>query len=92
MPDIPTIAESGLPGYEAIAWNGFVAPAATPTEIIIRLNTEIVAILKMPDVKERLATEGSIALGNSPEEFASFIKAETLKWGQVIRASGARAE
>ena len=92
VPDVPTIAESGLPGYEAIAWNGFVAPAGTPKEIIARLHSEIAAILKMPDVKERLAVDGSIATAMTPEEFAAFAKAELVKWGQVIKASGARAE
>ena len=92
LPDVPTIAESGFPGYEAIAWNGFIAPAGTPREIITRLSTDIVTILKMPDVKEHLGTHGSIVMGSSSEEFASFIKAETLKWGQVIKASGARAD
>lgn len=92
LPDVPTIAESGLPGYEAIAWNGFVAPAGTPKEIISRLNAEIVRILNMPDVKERLSADGSVAMSSTPEEFAAFIKAELVKWGKVIRASGARAD
>lgn len=91
-PDIPTIAESGFPGYEAIAWNGFVAPAGTPKEIIARLSTEIATVLKMPDVKERISADGSVPMASSPEEFASFIKTEMRKWGQVIKASGARAD
>ena len=88
-PDIPTIAESGFPGYEAIAWNGFIAPAGTPKDVVARLSTEIATVIKIPDVKERLSADGSTPMANSPEEFSSFIKTELEKWGRVIKASGA---
>jgi tripartite-type tricarboxylate transporter receptor subunit TctC len=91
-PDIPTIAELGFPGFEVVAWNGFVAPAATPKVVIARLSTEIATVIKMPEVKERLSADGSMPMANSPEEFSSFIKAELMKWGRVIKASGARVE
>lgn len=92
LPEVPTIAESGLPGFEAIAWNGFVAPAGTPKGIITKLNAEIITILTMPDVKERLSADGSVAMGSTIEEFTAFIRAELVKWGKVIKASGARAD
>jgi tripartite-type tricarboxylate transporter receptor subunit TctC len=91
-PDIPTIAESGFPGYEAIAWNGFVAPAATPKEAVARLSAEIATVIKMPDVKQRLSADGSIPMASSPEEFSSFIKTEMARWARVIKASGARVD
>lgn len=90
--EVPTVAESGLPGYEAIAWNGIVAPAATPKEIITKLNAEIVRILNMSDVKERISADGSVPMSSTPEEFAAFVKTELVKWGKVIKASGARAD
>ena len=74
------------------AWNGFIAPAGTPKEIIDKLSADIISVLKMSDVKDRLGTDGSIVMGSSPAEFARFIESETVKWGQVIRASGASAE
>jgi tripartite-type tricarboxylate transporter receptor subunit TctC len=91
-PDIPTIAESGFPGFEAIAWNGFVAPAATPKDVVARLSTEIGTVIKMPDVKERLSADGSIPMANSPQEFSAFINAELVKWAKVIKASGAHVD
>ena len=91
-PDVPTIAESGFPGFEVVAWNGFVAPAGTPRDIVTRLSSEIVAIIRMPDVNERLSADGSMPTANSPEEFSAFIKAEHAKWGRVVKASGARVD
>ena len=91
-PNIPTVAESGFPGFEAIAWNGFVAPAATPKEVVSRLSSEIATVIKMPDVRDRLSADGSIPMANSPEEFSSFMKTELAKWGRVVKASGARVE
>ena len=92
LPDMPTMAESGLPGYEAIAWNGFVAPAGTPKEIVSKLSAEIIEILRMPDVIKSLSADGSVAEGSTPDRFAAFIKSELVKWGKVVTASGARAE
>jgi tripartite-type tricarboxylate transporter receptor subunit TctC len=85
LPDVPTMSESGLPGFEASTWAGVVAPAGTPGEIIKRLNNEIVRILQMPGVKDRLSGVGDEVIGNTSEEFASFIKAEIAKYTKVIK-------
>ncbi|MGB6102847.1 MAG: tripartite tricarboxylate transporter substrate binding protein [Pusillimonas sp.] len=87
-PELPTIAEEGVKDYEATAWFGLLAPAGTPADIIDKLNAEIVKILDMPDVKKRLAEQGAKAVSNSPEEFASYIKAELKKWADVVKSSG----
>ena len=92
VPELPTIAESGLPGYEATAWFGVLAPAATPPQIIARLNAAIVKIVHSRDMQERLATEGAEAVGNTPEQFAQIIRNDIAKWAKVVKASGARAE
>ena len=92
LPDVPTIAEAALPGYEAAGWFGFAAPARTPREVIVRLNKEIVRIIQLPDVKERLISQGAEPVGDSPEEFAQFIKAEAAKWGKVIKALNLKIE
>ena len=92
LPEIPTIAESGVPGYEATQWYGILAPAATPRDIVMKLNTEMVKALRLPDVRERLAGDGVIPVGNSPEEFGAHIKSEIARWAPVVKASGARPE
>ncbi|HLQ00837.1 MAG TPA: tripartite tricarboxylate transporter substrate binding protein [Burkholderiales bacterium] len=92
MPDVPTIAESGYPGFEAITWYGLLAPAGTPVVIIARLNAELNRVLETPDVRERLATEGGEVLGGSPERFASLLKADQAKWGRVVKESGAKVD
>jgi len=91
-PDLPTLDEIALPGFEANTWHGVVVPAGTPRAIIARLNREIVAILHLPDVVERFSSQGAEALGSTPEEFAAYIRSETLKWAKVVRDSGAKAE
>ena len=91
-PELPTMDETALPGFEAITWHGVVVPAGTPAAIIARLNREIVAILHLPDVVERLSNQGAEALGSTPEEFASYIRSESIKWAKVVRESGAKAE
>src|SRR6266700_4194214 len=88
LPDAPTIAESGYRGFEANTWYGLLAPAGTPAPIIARLNDEVNRVLRTPEVRERLASEGGEALGSSPEQFASFLKAEHAKWGRIVRESG----
>lgn len=91
-PELPTIAESGVPGYESHAWFGILAPAGTPREIVTRLNKESLAILAQPDVRESLKQQGADpAEPNTPEQFASYIQSEINKWGKIIRASGATA-
>jgi tripartite-type tricarboxylate transporter receptor subunit TctC len=91
-PDLPTISESGLAGYDAGTWYGLLVPASTPREIVVRLHTESVKLLKQPDVKERLDGAGFELIGNTPEQFATFIRTEIDKWARVVKASGARAE
>ncbi len=92
IPELPTISESGLRGFDVSTWFGVFAPAGTPAEIVNRLNTEIARVLRTQDMKERLAFLGAEPVGNRPEEFAAFVKAEIPKYAKVIRASGARAD
>ena len=92
MPELPTVDEIALPGFEANTWHGVVAPAGTPTAIIARLNREIVSILHLPEVVERLSAQGAEPVGSTPEEFAAYIRSETVKWAKVVRESGAKAE
>jgi tripartite-type tricarboxylate transporter receptor subunit TctC len=84
MPDLPTVAET-LPGYSAGPWYGVLAPAGTPPAIVARLNREIVKILRSPEVKENLSSEGADPIGSSPAEFATHLKAETERWGKVVK-------
>lgn len=92
LPDVPSIAGSGVPGYDAGSWNGVLAPAATPREIVARLNRETVRILHAPEMRERFAREGAEPIGNSPAEFTAFIKSEIAKWAKVVKAAGIKAE
>ncbi|MBM3344633.1 MAG: tripartite tricarboxylate transporter substrate binding protein [Betaproteobacteria bacterium] len=92
LPQVPTFAESGLPGYDASTWNGIVVPTGTPRPVIDRLHGEIVKVLRDPTVRERLAVDGSEPIGSTPEEFAKFIDAEHVKWGKVVRDAGIRIE
>jgi tripartite-type tricarboxylate transporter receptor subunit TctC len=91
-PDIPTIAEAGVPGYESLQWYGLLAPTGTPKEIIARLHKEAVAILRSADVSERLANDGGSVVASTPEEFAGYIRAETEKWAKVAKAAGIKPE
>jgi tripartite-type tricarboxylate transporter receptor subunit TctC len=91
-PDVPSVAELGLPGLESLAWNGFVAPAGTPAEVVSRLGAEAAAGMRNPETREALARLGFEVVGSSPAEFARWIRAESEKWAKVIRASGAKAE
>ena len=92
VPDVPTIAESGFPKFEATAWYGVLAPARTPAPIVTRLHDEIVRALKLPDVKERLELVGFEIVGSTPAEFAAYIRSEIKKWAPVVKASGAKPE
>ena len=91
-PDVPTIAESGFPGFEATAWYGVLAPAGTPRSVIDRLHDEIVRALKAPDVRERLEGVGFELVGGTPDAFGAYIKSEIKKWAKVVKTSGARPE
>jgi tripartite-type tricarboxylate transporter receptor subunit TctC len=92
LPDLPTIAESGLPGYEANNWYGVVVPAKTPKPIVDRLHREIVKILESADVKEALFRQGLDASPSTQQEFSAYIKSEMAKWAKVVKASGAKAD
>jgi tripartite-type tricarboxylate transporter receptor subunit TctC len=92
LPDVPTIAESGFPGFEADTPQMFLAPAGTPEAVIARLNREIVRILKLPEVGERFSADGADIIGNTPQEFAAYIKSEIAKWSGVVKMSGARED
>ncbi|OGA48601.1 MAG: hypothetical protein A3F74_22810 [Betaproteobacteria bacterium RIFCSPLOWO2_12_FULL_62_58] len=92
LPDLPTVAESGAPGYEASLWYGFVGPARMPAEIVQRLNSEIVAVLKLPEVRDRLANEGVEARSTTPEEFAKLLMSDLKRWANVIARAGVRVE
>ena len=91
-PHLPTVAESGLPGYEAIAWNGLLAPAGTPKEVVARLNAELKKVLENPDVRQRFEAQGFAASWNSPATFGSFLQAEVDKWAKVVQVSGAKID
>jgi tripartite-type tricarboxylate transporter receptor subunit TctC len=91
-PDIPTVAESGVPGYEVTTFYGMAAPARTPRAIIDRLNSETVRALNSPDVRERLQGLGADPVGNTPEQYTAFMQNEIAKWGKVIKAAGIKGE
>ena len=92
MPDVPTIAEAGLPGYAIEAWFGLLAPARTPESIVAKLNKDVVAILGDAEMKRRMADLGQELTSNTPEQFAAFIKSEITRMGEVVRASGAKLD
>ena len=92
LPDVPTVAESGLPGFEASSWFGLLAPAGTPPAIIAKINAEVATWLASPEGKEKLASIGANAAGGSPEDFARHIQAETAKWAKVVKESGAKVD
>lgn len=89
LPDVPTIAEAGVPGYEATSWFGLLAPAGTPAPVVAKLNASILKALADPEVKKKLAEQGAEPHGEKPEQFAAFIESETVKWGKVVKESGA---
>lgn len=91
-PDLPTVAEAGVPGYEVMVWFGLVAPAGTPREIVNKLNAEVLKILAMPDVRERFLAQGVEPMGSTPEQFGEHIRSQMAKWGKVVRDAGVKAE
>ena len=92
LPDVPTLAESGLPGFEASSWFGVLAPAGTPADIVAKLNGAVAAWLASPAAKEHLAAQGAIAAGGSPDAFVKHIADESAKWAKVVKASGAHVD
>jgi tripartite-type tricarboxylate transporter receptor subunit TctC len=92
LPDVPTIAESLVPGYEAAGWSGLVAPAGTPAEIVNRINADVVAILRDPAITKRIEEMGAVADPLTPEQFGTFVRSEVAKWREVARAGNVRLE
>ena len=92
VPDVPTIAEAGLPGYESSTWYGMLAPAGTPRPIVMKLHGEMLEVLKLADIREKLSAQGLEPVGNTPADFASVISAELVKWRKVVAAAGMKAE
>jgi tripartite-type tricarboxylate transporter receptor subunit TctC len=92
LPDVPTMQEAGMAGYEAISWSGMMVPAGTPRDVVGKLNGEFTRILSLPDVRERLAGLGFDPLTSTPEQFQTFLRAETAKWAKVVRDSGAKLD
>lgn len=92
LPDIPTVAEAGVRGYEAGLWYGFVGPARIPAEIVRRLNSEIVAVLALPEIRERLLSQGVEARSTTPDEFARLLVSDVARWAVVVKRAGLRAE
>jgi tripartite-type tricarboxylate transporter receptor subunit TctC len=91
-PALPTMAEAGVPGYEVVGWNGIVAVKGTPPAIVMKLYTEVAKILRTPEVTQRLTALGAEPVGNTPDEFGAFIKAEMARWGKIIKEKGIRSE
>jgi tripartite-type tricarboxylate transporter receptor subunit TctC len=87
-PELPPLAEAGVPGYEATQWYGVLAPAGTPAEIVKRLHAELVRIVQQPDIKSRFAADGAEPVGSTPEQFGAYIKSELAKWARVAREAG----
>jgi len=92
MPELPTVSESGLKGYESSQWYGLFAPAGTPADLIALLNSQVVKIMQAPDMKQRMTAEGLVAVGSTRDEFAAYVKVELAKWAKVIKASGAKVD
>jgi tripartite-type tricarboxylate transporter receptor subunit TctC len=92
MPDVPTVAEAGVPGYSALQWYGLLAPAGTPGEIVAKLASAVAQALRVPEVRERLAQDGAEPIGNGPAEFSVLVKSELEKWAAIARAANIRAE
>jgi len=92
LPEFPTVAESGVPGYEAFSWAGLIAPAGTPKEIVARVNRETVQILKQKDIVDQLARDGTLAAQDTPEEFSAYIKAELDKWAAIVKLAKIKPE
>ena len=92
VPDVPTMIESGLPGFEITAWFGFMAPAGTPTALVHKISADIARVVAMPDVRERILAQASVPVGNTPEEYDAFIRAEIVKWSKVVKQANVQAD
>jgi tripartite-type tricarboxylate transporter receptor subunit TctC len=91
-PELPTMAEAGVPGYEISGWNGLFAAKGTPPDIVARLHSEVTKILRTPEVRQELATLGAEPVGDTPDEFAAFLRADTARWGKIIQEKGIRSD
>ena len=92
IPDVPTVAESGVPGFETGSWQGVLAPAGTPADIVMKLNAELARILTSSDMKEKLLLQGAEARTNSPEVFGGFVSKEKERWAKVVKGAGIKIE
>ena len=92
LPDLPTIAESGLPGFEAVSWYALLAPAGTPKDIVSKLQVEIARILQLPDIREKLAAQGGEGIGNTPEQLTSLLRTESARYADIVRRANIKAE
>jgi tripartite-type tricarboxylate transporter receptor subunit TctC len=92
LPDVPTISEAGVPGYESITWFGLLAPAKTPSPIVTRLHEALVKVVRTPEMKAQLELQGYDPVGSTPAEFATFIRAESAKYAKVVKLSGAKVD
>ncbi|HEV7801169.1 MAG TPA: tripartite tricarboxylate transporter substrate binding protein [Burkholderiales bacterium] len=92
LPDLPTVSEAALPGFDVSAWNGILAPRRTPQNVIARLNREIARVVQIPEMKDRAAAQGAELVSNSPEEFSAYLAAQIEKWGKVVKAAGIRPD
>ncbi len=92
LPEFPTVAEAGVPGFESYAWGGMIGPANMPRDIVARLSKEIIATLNQKDVIDRMLAEGTVPTPSGPDEFAAYMKSELKKWGDVVKLAGIKAE
>jgi tripartite-type tricarboxylate transporter receptor subunit TctC len=92
LPQLPTVAESGVPGFESGQWYGVLAPAGTPASIVMRLQSALAAVVRRPEVAEQIARQGCIPVGDTPEQFAAYLRQNIAKWAKVVKASGARVD
>jgi tripartite-type tricarboxylate transporter receptor subunit TctC len=92
LPDVPTFAEAGMPGFESYAWYGFFAPAKTPPDVIAKLNAAALKVMKGPEYQQVLKDTGSEFVGDKPENFAAFVRAEAAKWGKIAKETGATVD
>ena len=90
--DLPTVSEAGVPGFQSGSWQGLLAPAGTPPDIVAKLNDAVVKVLNEPEMKQRLADQGAEVVANTPEEFAVFIREDTAKWAKIVKDSGIKVE
>jgi tripartite-type tricarboxylate transporter receptor subunit TctC len=92
MPELPSIAEAGVPGYNTTTWHGWLAPAGTSTAVVQRLSSEIAKVVRSPEVMEKMSGDGGVAVGSTPEQFARHVVAEIARWRKVVRETGVQVE